>query len=82
MGSDDGVEEAGVTGELSASVCIDVVHTLGTLLWVRRLPVWADALALGRLSVSCGQNVSLRGPDELSAVRSSSMRFLMLLELI
>ena len=43
-------------------------------------PVCPDTLALGRLSVYCELNVSLCELNEQSAVGSSSMRSLVLLE--
>jgi len=42
--------------------------------------VWLDTLALGRLSVHCELNVSVCELNEKSAVGSSSMRSLVLLE--
>ena len=88
MGSVCGVEEAGVEVGLWTPVGRDVVgcrvvgsvRTLGTLLWSKGLPVWLDTLALGRLSVHCELNVSVCELNEQSAVGSSSMRSLVLLE--
>ena len=42
--------------------------------------MWLDTLALGRLSVHSELNVSVCKLNEQSAVRSSSMRSLVLLE--